>query len=201
LRETTRSPAFAAGCAQAGSPDAIEAYGFANGGVANDYPYGGNGNDRLIGGIGNDYLEGGNGADIFVFGENQSGHDTIADFVSGEDHHLEIKQNLNANNLLTAADVIAAATADASGNTVLHLGGQNDVVLLGVTAQKTPRRRHRDDAVAPTTSSRPHRLRPDRAGLYNPATPAASSGRPPQTDNKGSGGNREGRRERCGRNR
>jgi hypothetical protein len=105
-----------------------------NGGIGNDFLYGGDGNDRLIGGVGNDYLKGGAGADTFVFAEDQSGHDTIADFTPGQDR-LEIKQNINGNHLMTAADVIAAATTDASGNTTLHLGGQNDVVLLGVHLQ------------------------------------------------------------------
>jgi hypothetical protein len=104
------------------------------GGADNDFLYGGDGNDRLVGGGGNDYLKGGHGADAFVFSETSSGHDTIGDFAPGQDH-LEIKQNLNGNNLATAADVIAAATADASGNAILHFGGQNDVVLLGVSLQ------------------------------------------------------------------
>jgi Ca2+-binding RTX toxin-like protein len=102
-----------------------------NGGAGNDYLFGGEGNDRLIGGTGNDYLKGNAGADTFVFGENQSGHDTVADFTPGQDH-LEIKQNLNGNGLTTAAQVIAGATTDQAGNVVLHLGGQNDVTLLGV---------------------------------------------------------------------
>jgi Ca2+-binding RTX toxin-like protein len=101
------------------------------GGTGNDYMYGGNGNDRLVAGTGNDYLKGGAGADTFAFDVNQSGHDTIGDFTPGQDH-IEIKQNLNGNNMMTAANVLAAATTNSAGNVVLHLGGSNDVTLLGV---------------------------------------------------------------------
>src|SRR5262249_19827540 len=88
----------------------------------------------LSGGVGNDYLKGGAGNDTFVFAESGSGHDTVADFTPGQDR-LEIKQNLNGNGLMTAADVLAAATVDAAGNTTLHLAGATDVVILGVDLQ------------------------------------------------------------------
>jgi hypothetical protein len=102
-----------------------------NGGAGDDYLFGGAGDDRLVGGTGNDYLKGNAGADTFAFGEAQSGHDIVADFTPGTDH-LEIKQNLNGSGVTTAAALLATATTDAHGNVVLHLGGQNDITLLGV---------------------------------------------------------------------
>ncbi|MFO1056662.1 MAG: right-handed parallel beta-helix repeat-containing protein [Dongiaceae bacterium] len=102
-----------------------------SGAAGADFLYGGAGNDRLSGGTGNDYLKGNAGSDTFVFGEAGSGHDTVADFQPGTDH-LEIKQNLNGNHLLTAADVLASATVDSHGYVVLHLSAQDDVTLLGV---------------------------------------------------------------------
>src|SRR5262249_32952066 len=101
------------------------------GGPANDYLFGGDGNDRLDGGWGTNYFKGGAGADTFVFDNSLSLHDVIADFNTTADH-LEIKQNLGGNGLLTAADVLSHATSDAHGNAVLHLGASSDVTLVGV---------------------------------------------------------------------
>lgn len=54
------------------------------GGVGNDWLSGGSGNDRLDGGAGIDVLEGGDGYDVFVMA-NLGEHDTIVDFVRGQD--------------------------------------------------------------------------------------------------------------------
>lgn len=54
------------------------------GGQGNDKLNGRAGDDRLTGGVGDDVLIGGAGHDTFVFALN-SGHDTIVDFVAGED--------------------------------------------------------------------------------------------------------------------
>ncbi|MBO9623911.1 MAG: hypothetical protein J7500_14475 [Sphingomonas sp.] len=54
------------------------------GGDGNDWLSGDSGNDKLDGGAGTDVLEGGTGNDIFAFSD-LGGHDTIVDFVSGQD--------------------------------------------------------------------------------------------------------------------
>jgi Ca2+-binding RTX toxin-like protein len=55
------------------------------GNAGNDTLNGGAGNDLLVGGTGNDLLTGGANPDTFVFASG-SGHDTVSDFVPGQDH-------------------------------------------------------------------------------------------------------------------
>lgn len=55
------------------------------GGEGNDRLSGKSGNDTLYGGAGDDILNGSDGADIYVFHAEDSGFDTIARFVNGED--------------------------------------------------------------------------------------------------------------------
>jgi Ca2+-binding RTX toxin-like protein len=104
---------------------------FIFGDTGSDHIFGGKGNDRIDGAAGNDYLKGGSGSDTFVFTTSGGGQDTIADFNPASDH-LEIGKNINGSGVDTAADVLAQATADSSGNAVLHLGGTDTVTLLGV---------------------------------------------------------------------
>jgi Ca2+-binding RTX toxin-like protein len=96
-------------------------------GSGNSYLYGGNGNDRLVDGAGNNYFKGGAGADVFAFSTATTGQDTVDDFTKGTDR-IEIKSNGSG---VTAASLVAQATADAHGNAVLHLGS-HDIVLQGV---------------------------------------------------------------------
>jgi len=88
----------------------------------------GSGAERLVAGSGSNDLEGGSGADTFVFGTAGAGHDVVAGFKPGTDH-IEID---GAAAGTTAQSLIAAATADAQGEAVLHLG-QHDIVLHGIT--------------------------------------------------------------------
>lgn len=98
-----------------------------SGGSGNDYLFGGSGDDRLVAGLGDDWMKGGPGADTFAFGSSRLGHDTIADFEPGADH-LQVAYELAG----SANGVLANTTADAAGDTVLHLGG-GTITLLGVT--------------------------------------------------------------------
>jgi hypothetical protein len=102
-------------------------------GSGNAYIYAGSGATTIVDGTGSNYMKAGTGADTFVFDTASSGHDQIAGFKVGTDH-LQIGPNLNGNGLTTAAAILAGATSDAQGNTVLHLSGHDDIVLLGVTA-------------------------------------------------------------------
>ncbi|MCW5729147.1 MAG: hypothetical protein KIT20_00200 [Alphaproteobacteria bacterium] len=103
------------------------------GGSGDDYLFGGAGDDRLIGGTGNDYLKGNSGKDTFVFAENGTGSDVIADFTSGIDK-IELKQNLNGNGVTSAAQILTKVSIDADGNSVIDLGAGNQIILLGVQA-------------------------------------------------------------------
>ena len=100
-------------------------------GTGNDYLFGTSGNNTLVDGVGNNYMRGGDGQNTYVFTEDHSGHDVIAGFKDGVDH-LQIRENIDGSALVTAADVLATATADSAGNAVLHLSANDDIVLLGV---------------------------------------------------------------------
>jgi hypothetical protein len=104
-------------------------------GSGNSYLFGGDGNDRLVDGAGSNYFKGGSGSDVFAFTDSSTGRDTIADFTKGTDR-IEIKSNLDGSGIFTGADVVSHATADASGQAVLHLGGSHDIVLQGVMLQQ-----------------------------------------------------------------
>ncbi|MEM7169312.1 MAG: matrixin family metalloprotease [Pseudomonadota bacterium] len=96
------------------------------GGGGADRLLGGKGDDRLNGGTGNDTLTGNGGADTFVF-DNNTGSDTITDFVSLKDV-LDVRDY----NFNSGADVLAA-TSNSGGNAVIRLDSNNDVTLEGVT--------------------------------------------------------------------
>lgn len=102
------------------------------GGLGNDTLRGGKGHDRLEGGEGNDVLYGGLGDDVFVFADN-SGADTIMDFGRGN-NRIEVSQNINGTGISSEAELLALLSSDASGNTVLDLGGGNNVTLIGIAA-------------------------------------------------------------------
>lgn len=107
-----------------------------NGGLGNDILNGGAGNDFLVGGGGNDTMVGGAGVDTFYF-EAASAQDTIQQFegagVAGGDIIRLAGLNMDAGNFASLARLIDAITY-AGGNTVIHLGGSNDITLVGSTA-------------------------------------------------------------------
>ncbi|CAH0230695.1 right-handed parallel beta-helix repeat-containing protein [Roseomonas sp. CECT 9278] len=86
---------------------------------------GGDGADRLTGGTGNDILSGGTGADVFVFGPG-SGGDLVLDFAAGVDR-LDLRG-------FGFADSGGLAILQGDGATLVALGGDDLVVLLGVDA-------------------------------------------------------------------
>ncbi|GEM_PF-3154587 len=122
---------------QAGSGDSILIGGSGtdvlNGGAGNDFLFAGTGTQTLYGGPGRNTLEGhlngGTGVDSFLFKAADTATDTVINFEPGTDK-LEIS---GAPAGMTAASLLAAATADAAGDVVLHLSVQHTVVLTGVT--------------------------------------------------------------------
>ena len=109
------------------------------GGAGDDALYGGDGDDSLKGGGGNDTLTGGAGADTFYFGigygpdepvsRRVSGHDTITDFIVGEDtlDLIAFKHDF------PGVD-IPQATQDGA-NAVLDFGDKGKVTLKNVSAE------------------------------------------------------------------
>ena len=61
------------------SPEAATASDRMFGDAGDDTVIGGNAADIIEGGRGNDFLTGNDGADVFVFRDNQTGHDTVTD--------------------------------------------------------------------------------------------------------------------------
>lgn len=92
------------------------------GGQGNDSLNGGDGDDRLEGNTGDDTLSGGAGADTFVFSFG-TGHDRVADYVSGTDS-------------LAFESGLTYAAADSNGNTILSLSDGGSVTLVGVPASE-----------------------------------------------------------------
>ena len=87
------------------------------------------GDDILRGGDGDDVLVGGAGADRFVFAED-GGHDTIADFVPGQD-----RIDLADFGLQDFAE-IAKSVGVKAGDTYIDLGDGNGVTVTGVRADE-----------------------------------------------------------------
>ena len=102
-----------------------------NAGSGNDYLYGGAGNNTFVDNTGSNYMQGGTGANTFTFADAHSGHDIIGNFHIGTDV-LNIAANLNGNGIITALELIASATVG-NGNTVLHLSGNDDITMIGIT--------------------------------------------------------------------
>jgi hypothetical protein len=106
-----------------------------NPGPGNDYlfaAYNATGTQTFNDNTGNNYMYGSSsGPNVYVFAENNSGHDTIANFNISTDH-VQIAPNLDGNGITNAAQLIAGATVS-NGNTVLHLSSKDDITLLGVS--------------------------------------------------------------------
>jgi len=97
-----------------------------------DFLFGGKGADTLVGAAGTNYLDAGSGATTFALAATVSATDTIADFKLGTDL-LSITDS--SGQPLSAAEIqalIAGGTADAAGDTVLHLSPTHSVTLAGI---------------------------------------------------------------------
>jgi len=103
-----------------------------------DYLNGGSGNDELIGGGNDDTLIGSSGNDLFIFSDGDDA-DTITDFTTGagSDDVIEL---LSITGFNSFADVQAAASQSGS-STVIDLGGDDQITLLGVNVGDL----HQDD--------------------------------------------------------
>ncbi len=102
-----------------------------NAGTGNDYLFGGSGPTTFVDNTGNNYMHGGIGANTYQFTENNSGHDTVANFNVSTDQ-VQIAPNLDSNGITTAAQLITGATVS-NGNTILHLSSKDDITLLGIS--------------------------------------------------------------------
>ena len=89
------------------------------GGQHDDYVYGDAGNDWLSGDRGDDVLTGGSGADIF-YAMRETGRDRVTDFRIAEGDRVQLEAG--------ARYTVYQAGAD----TVIDLGGGNQLVLVGV---------------------------------------------------------------------
>ena len=106
-----------------------------NGGSGDDFLYAGTGTTTLYGAAGNNYMQSGcptaytAGATTFELKPSDVATDMIAGFRIGTDH-LQVVGDAPGSAALSA--LIAGATADASGNAVLHLSATHTVTLQGI---------------------------------------------------------------------
>src|SRR5262249_34135534 len=77
----------------------------------------------------NDTLTGSGGADTFVFKPFQ-GHDTITDFVAGQDR---VSVDLAGTGFASIADRLTNHTADVAGNAVITAAEGNTITFQNVT--------------------------------------------------------------------
>jgi Ca2+-binding RTX toxin-like protein len=105
-----------------------------NGGGGDDFLFAGSGATTLYGAGGSNYLQAGSGAaTTFALSPTDVGTDMVAKFRIGTDHLRVAGEAPGSAALLR---LLAGATTDASGNTVLHLAASHNVTLQGVaTAQ------------------------------------------------------------------
>ena len=95
------------------------------GGRGDDVVIGGNADDVIDGGRGNDFLAGNDGADVFIFRDEGSGEDTVADFDPSED----VAQLVGFD---PDFDPLAALSDEAEG-ALLDLGDGDSVLFVGRT--------------------------------------------------------------------
>ena len=101
------------------------------GGAGDDVLFGGTGTTLLLGGAGNNRLDGGAGADVFAFRVGDAAHDTVSHY-DGRSDTLRFLDESGADlGAAARAAILAGATADGAGNTVLHLSAAHDVTVLG----------------------------------------------------------------------
>ena len=100
------------------------------GGSSDDTLLAQDGNDVLVGGGGDDTLTGGDGDDMFLFTAATDGHDTITDFLSGDDSiNLDV---LFDNMSIDEADRVVDAEI-VGPNTVLRVGTESGGVFTDET--------------------------------------------------------------------
>ena len=111
-----------------------------NGGADNDTLRGATGGDTLNGGTGNDELQGGTGNDLFIFATGD-GMDTITDLSVGAGSQDVVELNSIAG--FTSFANVQAAASQVGLDTVIDLGGGNQITLLGINVGDL----HQDDFV------------------------------------------------------
>lgn len=90
------------------------------------------GKDWILSSTGDDTMTGLAGPDNFVFAPS-SGHDTITDFSAGSDK-IDFR-GLTGVDTVALADLLSSATHPVAGDTLLHLNGTTDTLLVkGVAA-------------------------------------------------------------------
>jgi Ca2+-binding RTX toxin-like protein len=90
---------------------------------------GGSGNDTLRSGPGQTVMTGGSGADTFVFDSRSSGSDKVMDFNPARDKIL-VQGIAEVPDL----DALLDTMIDLGGTTLINLGGNHPVLLIGVDA-------------------------------------------------------------------
>ncbi len=100
------------------------------GGTGNDLLTGNKGLDTLNGGLGDDTMVGNGGNDTFVFALGD-GNDQIDAFTEGPGVRDVIQISGFGAAFDTFAEILAAATDDGNGNTVIDFGGGDSITLIG----------------------------------------------------------------------
>ncbi|MEM9496075.1 MAG: Ig-like domain-containing protein [Pseudomonadota bacterium] len=99
------------------------------GGAGDDELIGNSGADTLQGGLGDDTLLGGGGIDTFIFSRGD-GNDQFSDFVTTGSASELIQLSGFGADFDTFDEVLAAASADGFGNTVIDFGQGDTITLL-----------------------------------------------------------------------
>ena len=111
-----------------------------DGNFGDDILQGLGGADTLIGDRGDDTLTGGFGSDTFLYFAGD-GEDVITDFIAGASSDDVIRFFNMGVNFDSFAEVLAAASDDGFGNTVIDFGGGDQITLQGVSVATL----HQDD--------------------------------------------------------
>ncbi len=96
----------------------------------------------MSGGLGDDTVIGNGGNDVFIFASGD-GNDTFETFTEGAGVGDVIQLSGFGAAFDTFAEVMAAATDDGFGNTVIDFGGGDTITLTGITSANL----HDDDFV------------------------------------------------------
>jgi Ca2+-binding RTX toxin-like protein len=99
------------------------------GGLGSSFLSGGSGNDTLHSGPGDTVMSGGSGADTFVFNSQSGGSDKVMDFNVARDK-IQVQGIADAPDL----DAVLDTMIDLGGSTLINLGGNHPVLLIGVDA-------------------------------------------------------------------
>ena len=97
------------------------------GGASSDQLFAGTGATTFEAGPGNNFMQAGAGAGLFMLAPTDIATDMIAGFKLGTDH-ITVTGETPA----SLAAIIASATADSSGNAVLHISTNHTATLLGI---------------------------------------------------------------------